>query len=144
MVCKACHVEKPLDEFYPEKKNRSGYRGTCKPCVYKKIAEWQKRNRDKTARYQANWKARRPDYNREQQLARYGLTLATYDELLRSQGGVCAICERECHKNRLLSVDHDHSTGKVRGLLCHNCNAGIGQLGDDPALLRRALEYLEG
>lgn len=55
------------------------------------------------------------------------------------QGGFCAICQ----KNEPVHVDHDHVTGVVRGILCFNCNRGLGKLGDDVNLLRRALTYLE-
>ncbi|NBU34381.1 hypothetical protein EBS40_07195 [bacterium] len=58
----------------------------------------------------------------------YGITLEQYDELLESQGGVCAICREMCVSGRRLCVDHDHDTGKVRGLLCGRCNFGIGSL----------------
>jgi hypothetical protein len=63
--------------------------------------------------------------------------------MLEQQNGVCAICHGNCTTWKALSVDHDHRTGKVRGLLCQTCNTGIGALDDSPDLLRRALEYLE-
>lgn len=72
------------------------------------------------------------------------MTLADYDAMLLSQDGKCAICgtETSAGKGRF-SVDHDHGTGKIRGLLCNNCNAGIGLLKDDPRVLRYAANYLE-
>jgi hypothetical protein len=77
-------------------------------------------------------------------LGRYGLTLAGYNELLDRQGGGCAICATPEPGGRgRFHVDHDHKTGIVRGLLCHACNVGIGNLGDDPERLRAAADYLE-
>lgn len=76
------------------------------------------------------------------QLARYGLTEASYAELLVKQNGVCAICAAVPGR-RSLAVDHDHRTGKVRGLLCTRCNRSISKFGDDPILLRNAAIYLE-
>jgi len=78
----------------------------------------------------------------------FGLTTEQYDEILAAQGHVCAICRRpesyvRFGKTCPLSVDHDHETGKVRGLLCNHCNRGIGMLGDDPLRLRSAVAYLE-
>jgi hypothetical protein len=87
---------------------------------------------------------------RDQRLLKdYGINEATYEALLRSQGGVCAIChEGESRvgpfgQTEPLCVDHDHATGRVRGLLCNGCNAGIGSLGDDSNRLRAAATYLD-
>ena len=77
----------------------------------------------------------------------YGMTLADYDSLLERQGGVCAICggppNGRGRRYSNFAVDHDHKTGAVRGLLCSNCNTGIGNLRDDIALLKLAIKYLE-
>ena len=72
---------------------------------------------------------------------KYGITPERYDLILDSQHGVCAICGRP-PKTRRLAVDHDHKTKRVRGLLCHLCNQGLGFL-RAPMLLRRAADYLE-
>jgi hypothetical protein len=81
-----------------------------------------------------------------------GMTAAKYAEMLLAQGGLCAICKRSYTEfERLFALDHDHaccpgkkSCGKcIRGLLCHHCNVGLGQLQDSPALLERALAYLQ-
>lgn len=77
-------------------------------------------------------------------LKKFGLTKDDFDKLLDQQGGGCACCGRKMNavKGRRFAVDHDHKTGKVRGLLCHNCNLGIGQLGDDLDGVLRAVDYL--
>jgi len=76
-------------------------------------------------------------------LAKYNLTYPQYYEMLRSQGGACAICGSYPKKARL-HIDHDHETGKVRGLLCYRCNYGMAQFFDeDPMKLHRAGTYLE-
>ena len=79
---------------------------------------------------------------------RYGMTPEHYDEMLKKQGGVCAICHRpetRSSRGRVLSlvVDHDHETCEVRALLCHRCNSAIGYADDSPDRLRAAAEYLE-
>lgn len=75
----------------------------------------------------------------------YGITTEQYSELLESQGGGCAICDAppptETRK-KFLVVDHDHETGKVRGLLCDTCNRGLGLLGDNIVYLCAAVDYL--
>lgn len=80
----------------------------------------------------------------------YGLTLEKYEALLADQGGVCAVCRKpewNVHppSGRVISlaVDHDHTTGAVRGLLCRACNVALGQVGDDLHVLRRMIDYLE-
>ena len=73
---------------------------------------------------------------------KYGITEDQYQQILELQRGVCAICERH-QRYRRLSVDHDHKTKRVRGLLCNWCNRALGRFVDSPARLRRAAEYLE-
>jgi len=70
------------------------------------------------------------------------LTDNEYNELLRAQDGRCAICRAEPDECRALAVDHDHITGKVRGLLCARCNLGLGYMRDDPELLQRSAAYV--
>lgn len=79
-------------------------------------------------------------------LRRYGITKEEWESLLETQGNKCAICRRgpEGFKNHArLFVDHDHATGRIRGLLCGTCNSGLGHFKDSPDLLRMAATYLE-
>ena len=80
---------------------------------------------------------------RAQQLkVKYGITEADYDRMAKVQGGVCAICK--CRQRfQKLAVDHDHKTGKVRGLLCVSCNRGLGTFFDSTYRLRAAADYLD-
>jgi hypothetical protein len=81
---------------------------------------------------------------RDRQLKfKYGITQEEYDALLEAQGGGCAVCGATPEEEEL-PVDHDHDTGEVRGILCNNCNNGIGRFEDSPELLRSAADYLEG
>ena len=73
----------------------------------------------------------------------FGINPQLYEDILASQGGVCAICRGACNSGRAMALDHDHETGMIRGVLCHKCNRGIGLLRDDPNLLRAAANYLE-
>lgn len=77
----------------------------------------------------------------------YGLTVDEYEGFLAAQNGVCGICQQPEKRERNgktlpLAVDHDHETGRVRGLLCHRCNTAIGLLNDDADVVRRALLWL--
>jgi hypothetical protein len=116
-----------------------------------KVARWRARNPERAraiSRRQlesggiARWRKAHPQDYRKKKLATYGLTIAAYDSMLAGQEGVCAICGRPSGKRRP-AVDHDHATGKVRGLLCGRCNQGLGYFGDAPDRLRLAVAYLE-
>lgn len=102
--------------------------------------------------YMRDWNRRKrledPDYMRRQHLLReYGITMEQFYELKRQQGGVCAICGRVAPgtygNNKELHVDHDHRTGRIRGLLCPPCNKALGLLGDTLEQLKKAVAYLE-
>jgi hypothetical protein len=92
----------------------------------------------------AQWRLKNPEKDYINRLRRdYGLTAAQYRAILIKQDAGCAICGvSQSDKGARLSVDHDHLTGMVRGLLCRACNRSLGGFKDDPELLRRAAEYL--
>jgi hypothetical protein len=91
--------------------------------------------------------AKRPPISRETHLlATYGITVEAYEALEQAQNYKCKLCSR--HKDeltrRVLDVDHDHETNRIRGLLCNNCNTGLGLFKDNPTTLLRAIQYLKG
>lgn len=137
-TCKNCNVEKSLDEFYTHKRTRDGKGSWCKKCLIQKTSEKRKDPEQKEL-----WK----EYGRRSVLKkRYGITADEYDQMAIEQNG-CAICGAlECGgrgSTSRLAVDHDHVTGKIRGLLCNNCNNGLGRFKDDVELLQKAITYLE-
>jgi hypothetical protein len=82
-------------------------------------------------------------YERSRQLKRrYGITVEDYDRMLEGQGGVCALCKETCSKGTRLCVDHDHDSGRVRGLLCDSCNRGLGRA--EAIGLDKINEYVRG
>lgn len=91
------------------------------------------------------WSVANPRKRKDSMLKfRYGITLQQYEEMLESQGGKCYICLiAQCSSGRSLSVDHNHKTEKVRGLLCKDCNKALGLFRDDANLMRRAASYVE-
>ncbi len=72
----------------------------------------------------------------------YGLTIEQYDEMVRKSGGRCMVCGKKPTGKKGLHVDHDHKTGKVRGLLCNKCNVALGMVNDTPNLLLKLYYYL--
>jgi len=127
-----------------------GTQSRCKACYAEWGRMWRRKNparaRAIVKRYQKNHPDRMRRTNRIQNLKSYGLTLETFDALLASQNGRCAICgtDKPNGPGKYFMVDHDHKTKKVRGLLCHNCNTIMGHSFDDADRLRRAIAYLEG
>jgi hypothetical protein len=100
--------------------------------------------RQKNREWNARKKVEDPRYWRNRNLFRaYGITIGDYEHILDAQSGLCAICYAKPESAYALVVDHDHRTGKVRGLLCPGCNIGIGYLKDNPLALRSAALYLE-
>lgn len=75
-------------------------------------------------------------------MRKFGLTMEQYGAMLEAQGGGCFICGRPPREDSSLHVDHDHLTGRVRGILCFCCNNALADLQDDPALLRKAASYV--
>jgi len=73
----------------------------------------------------------------------YGINIETYNKMFNDQNGCCKICKiHQTDLNKNLAVDHSHTTGKVRGLLCHKCNMGIGLLQEDITILAESIKYL--
>jgi hypothetical protein len=111
--------------------------------------EWYLKNREKSIERNKKWAKLNPDKKRSNTLkCLFGITLEDYNKMLEAQNGVCAICgKEETHKNQYgvvsLSVDHDHQTGKVRGLLCSKCNKMLGLSNDNKQILLNAINYLK-
>ena len=116
--CFRCNTIKPLAAFRPSSRVNTGFVNVCRECL---------RYQDKAAKLK---KA-------------YGLSLDQFFSLLRLQGNCCAICLGHFKPFKDMCVDHDHSTKKVRGLLCSSCNRGIGLLQDNPVILIRGARYLK-
>lgn len=144
-TCTACLEAKPTSEYY---KKKDGLQPVCKEC--RKADQTARRRRDPAA-HKANmerWKANNPEayalYRKRARLKRYGITPEQYDQLLTEQGGKCTICgANECVTGREFAVDHCHTTGKIRGILCGPCNVGIGMLGEDLSRIEKAHSYLQ-
>lgn len=111
--------------------------------------EWYQRNKERVQQKRKEWLANNREYlllkQRRANVARYGITVEQFDEMTKAQSGVCAICQNPQTGSRWtnLSIDHDHETNRVRGLLCAECNLGLGKFKDNPELLEAAARYLK-
>lgn len=130
--CSICEIVKPLNEFAKRKNRKSGLYCYCKKCACKAKTKWKRDNPEKDILCRRKSMLKR----------RYGVTLEQYDRMLEEQNGVCAICGGVNKGGWRLAVDHDHDTGKVRGLLCQNCNRRVGELENNPTLFRSTINYL--
>jgi Recombination endonuclease VII len=144
--CAMCLEVKPRSDFYESKGKYTPY---CKPCFRAYGAAWKRAKREDPA-FREYERQKRLEHNArnpsKKVRRRVGMTVADFEAMRLAQNNQCAICEREFDDTLIgrPRLDHDHATNKARGLLCHKCNIGIGAFGDVPALIARALRYLEG
>ena len=161
--CIKCGQDKPLPDF--EKCYGGGkvyLRAQCRECRYAESRKWYRANREHCIAMAREYVRRNPEGRRRydlkyrkkhaQKLAAYhafrrikkayGIDAEKYNTMIVAQRGTCRICGKYPVPGKRLEVDHDHLTGQVRGLLCRNCNTGIGRLGDDPETLQAAIDYL--
>ena len=130
-TCKECGIEAldevSLDVFVAEKGSKHGRRNLCKRCQYARNVKYTDENTTKVKEWKTDYQVNR----------RYGIDRAAYEAAMATST-CCQICEAT--KN--LVYDHDHSTMEFRGVLCRQCNAGLGSLGDSLEGIKRALKYL--
>ncbi len=134
--CKLCGVEKDESEFHRNRGHFDGLSEKCKNCK-SSYDRWFAKNPTPTKR-RRNGTIK----NIYRHIEKYGLTPDDYEAMLERQGGVCGICGH-VPNGRRLCVDHDHATGKVRGLLCNGCNVALGAAKDEVSVLMRMIDYLK-
>ncbi len=114
---------------------------TCVECGRMASRKWRRAHPQTARSWERRWRANNQEYQVERDaLRKYGLSAEDHKQMISQQRGRCLICREE----KKLEIDHCHDTGKVRGLLCHNCNTGVGMLGDSVLTIIRAATYLEG
>jgi hypothetical protein len=122
--CAKCGATKAFEEFPRNNRQPDGRHFNCKPCHNAQVRESRQRHGGSR-----NYHLKR----------RYGIGATEVDAMIAAQGGRCLVCGRENPEH----VDHDHVTGRVRGILCFTCNGGLGNFSDDVDRLRSAATYLE-
>lgn len=137
-MCTVCKTAKPFEDFYDGYKakkqrystNKKYLHSRCKDCDHARVREYHYKNKETLKKKMLASHRRR----------KYGLNEKEYNNMLLSQNNICAICNKP--SNKTLHIDHNHTTGAIRGLLCSNCNTGIGMFKEDTAVLTKAIEYL--
>lgn len=125
----SCKQLKELTEFHNSRKSKDGKSSICKSCACKKSIEYYYADTEKARRHKLK--------------NAYGITIEEYNEFSKEINHLCMICDSVCPSKRRLAVDHDHNNGIIRGLLCINCNKGLGNFKDNIDLLEKAIAYLE-
>lgn len=140
-VCGKCKEEKPLAEFHKSKRHKQGVKNECANCTNSYLRRHYQINKELY-----NNKSREGHY-----LRRYGLTYFDYLSMCESVGSCCQICSKELQVAGpgigkgcmdICVVDHCHSTGKIRGILCQTCNRGLGLFKDNSKVLQKASDYI--
>jgi len=125
--CPSCGKRKAVSQFNKRTSSKDGLQSSCRQCNSLQFKEWSKDTDKKRKRWLKS---------------KYGISTDDYHKMFKSQKEKCKICGIKT--TEFLHVDHCHTTGKVRGLLCPMCNKGLGLFKDDKRSLRRAIKYLEG
>lgn len=144
--CKELKEEELFVPVYNKEKQIIRTRNTCKQCFNKQREEQRKKNptenriNSNKERWKRNPSTVSPLHKRAYNLKKkYGMSLEDFDKIRQEQDAKCKICNQE----KFLVVDHCHSSGRVRGLLCSSCNTAIGLLKDDVDILQKAINYLQ-
>lgn len=131
--CCTCKEIKDKTQFHKYKRAKDGLKHYCKICANNRNFEYRKTH------------SKKYKYIKKNELKRsFNISLEFYNDMLLNQNSNCAICKiNRIELNKDLCVDHNHSTGKIRGLLCHKCNSGLGLFQDNINILFEAVKYLK-
>lgn len=141
-VCRDCKKNTENKDLVKNKLFKDGFDTLCLSCNRERVKKWRKKNPE--LRAEQLKKEGKKDYSRNKQYKRlYGITINTYNEMFSSQNGCCKICNKhQSEFKKRLVVDHNHSTGEIRGLLCSPCNSLIGFAYEKIGILTKAIDYL--
>lgn len=144
--CCGCKIHRSFDDFYKHRNKPNGLQPYCKSCWNTRSHARKDKENEYRLRVARGQNPKRQAYLFNYMLKKnYGITAQDFDQMRHAQKDLCAICQRHSSVcSRGLMVDHDHATGKVRALLCLDCNTGIGKLREDTSILARAIDYIEG
>lgn len=153
-VCKKCGVEKELAGFNKDAQVSDGHKNTCRECQQASFSDYRAGKREDLNKLQRDRRANNPAHTRNivrksHFKTKYGLSLEDREAMRVSQNNKCLLCESDFpilqnpKRSQIPCVDHSHTTGKVRGLLCSGCNFGLGQFKDSVERLQKAISYLQ-
>lgn len=136
-TCTKCNCSKPLSEFFKESRGKDGLTTQCKSCKKEYLQNWVKDNKDKKAKTNASWYYK----------SKHNISYEEFLERASSQNNKCALCSVELSFDKIQDnkavMDHCHTTGNKRGVLCYSCNLGLGKFKDNIQALQNAVDYLK-
>lgn len=143
--CTDCKQIKDLDSFYKSHVTPKGtqiYKPRCRECQnIKDRYRWQNMSDEQKKIYNKKNNSKKEYHKNYRLITKYNITLENFCEMYNQQEGKCFICHTSVPENEI-RVDHNHTTGKTRKLLCHNCNVVLGHAKEDPGILTKCAEYL--
>lgn len=168
-ICSCCSAKKAIECFTRDRSRKDGRAPRCRGCNLRAGQKWRAQltpeekaeiraqarlrrslNPEQYRRNEKIWTHSNPDRmraaRRRRRFRKYGLTESAYQVMRSQQDDKCAVCQKDFERDKrgwdTCHIDHDHETGKVRGLLCSRCNVALGDFQDSEAVLTRAIEYL--
>lgn len=172
-ICKSCKEVKSVNDFIPRKTSKDRLSYLCRLCWNKETREYRLRNpemvkkvnrsaylknREERIKYASeyaksnpmvkvktreNHKKKFPEYSRMSTLKKYGLTIESFNQMLEETDNCCWICKDRFVRKEDANVDHCHTSGKVRGILCSACNTALGLARDNETILSSMIKYLQ-
>jgi hypothetical protein len=128
-LCTSCKETKPLSEYFKSSNTKSGLQGECKLCNSTRAKTWYRNNKERT--------------KNNKLVKAYGITVSDFLTMLKKQNHKCGVCGTELMVDKSTCVDHCHTTGAVRGIVCTNCNLLLGHSKDSIEILKSAQKYLQ-
>lgn len=158
-LCTRCLKQKPFEAYYTDNARKDKLTVLCKNCNDIAARNWRNSNKEKLLAQKRRWKSRNKEKVRLPQRkfiennpdkiisyklkSSYNIDIEQYNKILKKQNYSCRICKlHESKFKKSLAVDHCHKTEKIRGLLCLNCNTGLGSFKDSTTILKKAIAYL--
>lgn len=143
IICSKCSEPRTMDQYYIYPKTNKRVK-KCSPCRLREAREWKANNPERNKLVNKKWNSNNYSRKRYRDLKqRYNTTPEEYELMFNAQSGNCKICNtNQSQLTKRLAVDHCHTTGKIRGLLCSSCNCMLGYSNDDVKKLQQAIDYL--
>lgn len=158
--CSKCNEDKPLTLFYKDKNGKGGHRAVCADCDIRKAKIWNVSNKEAHVEHERRHRTDNKDSvksNKQKYITNnpksiknsalkfsYGITIEQYQVMLKSQQESCAICNiNQSELTKALCVDHCHKTGKIRALLCRQCNSALGFIKENIEAAQKLVEYIK-